>query len=107
MSYFYDTTELRKMIIDNPELPLLVFASEDANSGENSWEYANIRWNIDELALYNDELWVDYDEYMERLSCDLSDEEEYKGMSDEEYNNMIEEMIDNIEFTDCIVIWVG
>ncbi len=32
---------LRELIIENPELPLLVFVSEDANSGEYSREACN------------------------------------------------------------------
>ena len=28
------TDELRKLILENPELPLLVFAGEDCNSGD-------------------------------------------------------------------------
>lgn len=28
-----DTTELRKLIIENPNLPLLIFCGEEANSG--------------------------------------------------------------------------
>lgn len=30
----HSTNELRKIIIDNPDLPLLVFAGEDANIGD-------------------------------------------------------------------------
>ena len=103
MSYFYDTTELRNMIINNPTLPLLVFASEDANGGDYSWTQANVRCNIDELALYNDE----YDDYEERLSNDLCDEDEYKELSDEDFEQMLAEKMDDVEFTKCIVMWVG
>ncbi len=106
-NYFYDTTELRNMIIDNPTLPLLVFVNEDANGGDYSWTQASVRCNIDELALYNDELWVDYDDYEERLTNDLCDEEEYINLSDEEYEQMIKDKMDKVEFTKCIVMWVG
>lgn len=106
-NYFYDTTELRKMIVDNPTLPLLVFANEDANSGDYSWTQANVKCEISDLALYNNEVWVDYDDYEERLSNDLCDEDEYKELSDKEFEQMIYEKMNMVEFTKCIVIWVG
>lgn len=31
------TDELRQLILENPELPLLVFAGEDCNSGDYSF----------------------------------------------------------------------
>ena len=31
------TDELRQLILENPELPLLVFAGEDCNSGDYSY----------------------------------------------------------------------
>lgn len=34
----HSTEKLRKLILDNPDLPLLVFAGEDANSGEYSYQ---------------------------------------------------------------------
>lgn len=106
-NYFYDTTELRNMILDNPTLPLLVFVNEDVNSGDYSWTQANVKCEISDLALYNDELWVDYDDYEERLTNDLCDEEEYENMSDEEYEQMIKDKMDKVEFAKCIVMWVG
>lgn len=33
-----DTTELRKLIIDNPDLPLLIFCGPETNSGEFPYE---------------------------------------------------------------------
>lgn len=43
MSYelIHDATELRKLIAENPDLPIVVLASEEANSGEWGWQYSN------------------------------------------------------------------
>ena len=36
-----DNIELKNLILENPDLPLLVFATEKANSGEWSTELAS------------------------------------------------------------------
>lgn len=102
-----DTTILRNLIIENPELPLLIFCGEDAWNGE--WRYTQAytnRGEIEELTLYCDR-WVDREEYEEELSNDLAYEEEYKNLSDEDYEKMIQEKVKETEFVKAIVLWVG
>ena len=50
---------------------------------------------------------MDREDYAEKLADDLCDDEEYKDMSDEEYNNMIDDMVARTEFVRAIVIYVG
>ena len=102
-----DTTVLRNLILENPELPVLIFCGEDAWNGE--WAYTQAtasRGEIEELTLYVDQ-WMDRDEYEDTLSENLADEEEYKDLSDEDYAKMIQEKINQTEFVKAIVIWVG
>ena len=102
-----DTTELRKLILENPDLPLIVFAGEEAWSGE--WCYSqshHVRASIDTLGLYGD-MWVDKDDYYDRLVDDLCDEEEYRYLSDEDYYKMIDQKMAETEFVKAIVIYVG
>lgn len=103
-----DLTELRQLIIENPELPLLIFCGEDSWHDEWSYEQAMMRGKpcIDELILYKD-CWVDKDDYEEKLRDDLCDWEEYKDLSDAEYDKMIEQKIAETEFVKAIVIYVG
>lgn len=102
-----DTTELRKLIIENPDLPLLIFCGEDSWHDEYPYEQADVkRVGIEELTLYND-YWLDKDDYEEKLADNLSDEEEYKDLSEEEYDRMIKEKIAGTEFVKAIVIYVG
>ena len=64
-----DTKELRKLIIENPDLPLLFFVGDDAYSDEGyqySMAYAS-NGAIQELTLYND-LWMEKDDYAENLA---------------------------------------
>lgn len=102
-----DTTVLRELILENPDLPVLIFCGESAWDGEYPYTqgYAS-NGEIERLTLYG-ELWLDEDTYTDRLSNDLSDEEEYKALSDEEYEKMISEKVANTEFVTAIVIWVG
>lgn len=102
-----DTTELRKLILDNPDLPLLIFCGEDSWHDEYPYEQADAsNGEIKELTLYND-WWLDKDDYKDKLSDDLCNKEEYKDMSDEEYNKMIKRKVTETEFVKAIVIYVG
>ena len=109
---FESTKELRQLIIDNPDLPLAIFATEEANNGEYySIVSTEVLWaRITEIALYEtqyDSLFVERDEYKDRLRDDLCDEEEYANLSDEEYDKVVEKKLSEIEFTKCIFVCVG
>ena len=103
-----DTTDLRKLIIENPDLPLLFFVGDDVYSDDGyqySMAYASDA-EIQELTLYSD-VWMDKEDYAEKLSDDLCDEEEYKDMTDDEYDAMIDQKVKETEFVKAIVIYVG
>ena len=101
-----DTSNLRQLILDNPDLPLLIFCGEESWGGNWSYTQADARAQIQTLTLYGD-VWVDEDDYRERLADDLCDEEEYKDLSDEEYYKMIDNKVAETEFCRAIVIYVG
>ena len=101
-----DTTELRKLILENPDLPLLVFCGEEAWQEIFPYNLAYPRCGIENLTLYGD-MWVDEDQYEEELSDALCDEEEYKDLSDEEWDEMIKQKVEETEFVKAIVVWVG
>lgn len=102
-----DTTKLRNLILENPKLPLLIFCGEEVNDGDYPYEQAYVNsGKIKELTLYNN-IWMDKDDYAESLSDNLCDEEEYKDLSDYEYEQMIEEKVAETEFVKAIVIYVG
>ena len=102
-----DTTELRKLIMENPDLPLLIFCGEEAYNDDYpySMAYAS-NGEIQELTLYDD-FWMDKDDYAEKLRDDLAFEEEYKDMTDEEYDAMIDQKVNETEFVKAIIIYVG
>lgn len=103
-----DTTELRKLIRGNPDLPLLFFVGDDAyvdDGYQYSMAYAS-NAEIQELTLYSD-VWMDKDDYAEKIRDDLTFEEEYINMTDEEYDKMIDQKVNETEFVKAIVIYVG
>jgi hypothetical protein len=102
-----DTTALRELILENPDLPLIIFAGEDAWQGEYCYNLVDARtYGVQELTLYAD-MWLDKDEYEEELSDALCDEEEYKDLSDEEWDKMIAQKVAETEFIKAIVVYVG
>ena len=102
-----DTANLRKLILENPELPVLIFVGEEAYQGEYSYNQADATVvKVENLTLYEEE-WISEDEYKDILYNDLADEEEYKDLSDEEYEKMINKRVEDTEFVEAIVIFVG
>lgn len=102
-----DTSNLRNLILENPDLPLIIFCGEESWDGNWSYSQADAtRGEVQTLTLYND-VWVDEEEYAEKLADDLSFEEAYKDMSDEEFYNMIDQKVAETPFCKAIVIYVG
>lgn len=102
-----DTTQLRKLILENPDLPLLIFCGEDSWHDEYPYEQADVcKVGIQELTRYND-WWMDKDDYEDKLSDDMCDQQEYEDLSDEDYNQMINQKVAETEFVKAIVIYVG
>ena len=102
-----DTSDLRKLILENPDLPLLVFCSEESWIGEWCYNQSDVRsCKIQSLALCRD-MWVDEEEYREYLVDALCDKDEYKDLSDDEYYKMIDEKVAETAFCQAIVIYVG
>lgn len=102
-----DTIVLRKLILENPDLPILVFCGEESWSGEYSYEQADInRGSIRELTLYKDE-WLDKDDYREKLASEMADDEQYNDLSDYDFFNLIDEKVKETEFVKAIVIYIG
>lgn len=102
-----DTAILRNLILENPELPLLIFCGEDAHNDEFSYSQAEVKsMEVEKLTLYK-QCWLTEEDYEETLFQDLADEVKYKDLQDEDYDKMIERKVAETEFVKAIVIWVG
>lgn len=100
-----NTTKLKDMILNNPELPLIVFCSEDAYNEEFAYSMAEVTSvEIKELTVYKD-YYVEKEEYRDELIDDLS--YDYKDLSEVEYLKMIDKKMEETDFVKAIVIYVG
>lgn len=94
--------ELKKAIIDNPNLPLRFFVSEDTNCGEYPYEENYIsKIVVEGLVLYNGQ-YYNKEDFGEKLFEYMHDEFD----SEEELNKHIDEIIKtkNLEKTICVFI---
>ncbi len=92
-----DTTELKRLILEHPDYPIVVLVSEEANNGDYSWMYASdITFTVGEILdkqqpfnqelIYSDRdsfeedfeewLWEDLHKRMEEegSNCELDEE---------------------------------
>lgn len=99
-----NTTELRKMILDNPDCPLVIMVSEDTWIGEYSTEVVSDVWFcITEMACYNNH-WCDADELEEVIANDLADIQLYKNLTDEEFDAKVKAVLEEHPLQKVIVI---
>ena len=93
--------ELKKLILENPELPIVILADENAVSEDYGWTFcSNISFYIDEILDcdfydYNDTVFTDRDrleEYIEDMFYD-----EYCEKSEEEYEKVIKDKLVELE----------
>lgn len=102
-----NTAELRKLLLENPDLPLLIFCGEDSWHDRYPYEQAEARnGGVKELTQYKG-WWMDKEDYKDNLSEDLYNLEEYKNLSEEEYDQMIKEKVAKEEYVKAIVLYVG
>ena len=106
-----DSDELKKLIEENPELPIVVLAGEDATDRDHSWMYCScISFSIDEILDYDhldygDTVFTDRDRLEEKVTDDLY--EEYSEKSEEEYESAVKKKLQELEpyWKKVIAIW--
>lgn len=103
--------ELKKLILENPNLPIVVLAGEETNIGDYSWMFCSkISFYIDEILDcefydYNDAVFCDRDRLEEYIEDMLYDE--YSEKSEEEYDKAINDKLAELEpyWTKVIAIY--
>ena len=103
--------KLKKLILENPDLPIVVLAGEEANSGDYCWMFcSDISFSIEEILEYdfydyNDAVFCDRDRLEEYVEDMLYDE--YHNKSDEEYEAAIKNKLAELEpyWTKVIAIY--
>jgi hypothetical protein len=96
-----NSDELKRLIFENPDLPIVVLAGEDATCDYWGWTYcSSISFGIDEILDcdyydYDDLVFTDRDSLEEKVSDDLCDE--YYGRPDEEFDAAVKRKLEELE----------
>lgn len=105
-----DNEELRKLIVENPNLPLVFLVSNDercSDYGSQIYEYSNCRVATVYFPNDLDYCYDDFDDIKDEYMTDFADAVEYEKLSDEEYEKAIEKYIEeNVRHYEAIVISV-
>lgn len=109
----HSTEELKKLIAEHPDYPIVVLAGEEANGGDHSWMYCSyISFGIDEILDtdfmdYNDCVFTDRDSLEEHIEDMLYDE--YYGKPEKEYTAAIKAKMAELEpfWTKVIAIYAS
>lgn len=92
----HDNSELRKLIAENPDLPIVVLVGEYAWSGEYGYECCtDVACCIDEIldceTPFDDEyVFSDRDDFEEQLADYLMTLPKAKNLTDKEFDKMVE-----------------
>lgn len=100
MDIIKDSTELRKLITENPELPIVVMVGEDAAISDCYWTYCtDVRCKVGEVldcelpweAFDSTKIYNDRTEFKEDLTQYLADHEDVDHrMSDSEFDKLVD-----------------
>lgn len=113
-SLLHSADKLKQLIVENPDLPILVFAGDDANSGDYPYmscsyvsaekgEFLDCYQKIDDCKCYTDR-----DDFEEDVADLLAGEERYRDLSYDEFNAIVEQTINeyNEFWKPCIILRV-
>lgn len=109
------TDNLRALILQNPDLPLLIFADEEANNGDYSLmscSYASAYAGefLDcHTPIKDDYCYTDRDDFESDFSEYFFDEHENDGLSDEDMDDAMEIALSKYApyWKRCIILHVG
>lgn len=105
-----DNEELRKLIAENPELPIVFnIYTDNINTDYCSIVFEeSVDCKVSIVYFTDDRSYDDFDEILDDFRCDLADEDEFKDLSDDDYDKAVEKYIEeNVRHYKAIVISVG
>lgn len=108
-----NTQELRQIIIDNPDLPLLIFAGDEAYTGEYTYNMAFVKSFAIEEFCFADDIYYIKKDYRDKIDKEYSDKFfnnpdcEFAAMSTDEFEKAIDKKVAEAKFVKAIVVYVG
>ena len=99
-----NTEELRRMILDNPDYPLVITVTEDTWTGEYSTEViGDVGCYVTEMACYKNQ-WCDADELEEVIANDLADDPDREDLTDEEFELAVRAVMNRYPLQKVILV---
>lgn len=111
----HSADKLKQLITENPDLPIVVFAGEDANIGDYAYmscsyvsatkgEFLDCEQQINDCKCYTDR-----DDFEEDVFDILADNESCVDLSDEEFNSVVKQKITKYDefWKPCIILLVN
>lgn len=94
--------ELRKAIIENPNLEIKMFVGEDCNCGDYSYQIGEISHVEVDKITYNDDKFYNTDDMQDHLYDIL-----YCGQSEKELNEEVDKTMKQIKWETAICVYIG
>lgn len=99
-----DSTELKNIIINNPELPIIIKVKE--NTYNNYRNCTNVKCIIESVVLHNNQ-WETLDEFEENIRNEFGENNRYHEYSDRDYEIEIDNIVVNAPSIKAIIIGVS
>lgn len=110
----HSADELKQLVAENPDLPIVVFAGDDANTGDYTYmscnyvsatkgEFLDCAQQIDECRCYTDR-----DDFEDDVYTVLEGEEQYDKLTDDEFDSVVKQKITEYDafWKPCIILYV-
>lgn len=97
------TDELKKLIREHPDYPIVVVCNSDVVADENGWWYApEISFKTGvildcEQDINDEKVYIDEDDFEEDIRYTMEDREDLEDVSDEEFDRAVEEEMKKYE----------
>lgn len=113
--FLNECKELKKLIAENPDLPIMFFADDTGNDGAYSYiSCGTIRAHkgkildcpneVDNEIVFDDKRY--FEDELEEMLCGI---DEYRNLSEEEFRAVFEKEKSKYDdkWKDCIIVYVG
>ena len=97
------TEELRKLITENPDLPIAVIVDPEVCGDDSMWWYApDVRFDIGEILnceqdVNDEKVFTDRIDFEETLADIMADDSHYAVLNDDDFQKAVDEKLEEYE----------
>ncbi|OXS26381.1 MAG: hypothetical protein BI182_08265 [Acetobacterium sp. MES1] len=96
--------ELREIVAENPELPIMFMASEDCSNPDYCYVITQAKAKIETVAFAEEGIYTDEDELRYEIEAGIASDN--PEISEEDLDKEIQMEMNTIEWTKAIVIYI-